>query len=144
MMVFAVRRHTLSYELFQKEDQCVLSVPGEMMAKQTLLCGTRSGREFDKVRECGFTLIPSKTIHVPGLAEAIANLEIVIDHRLETGDHLTLMGHVNRFAVNKTNKQRNLLSVGPNHDGYRVLVKKGIHRIAVLEKEYRTHTPAKS
>lgn len=135
MMMLAVQRHALSYELFQKADQCVLAVPGENLAEQTLLCGTLSGREIDKVRECGFSLLPSRTVCVPGLVEAIANLEVIIKHRVETGDHLTLMGRVARFAVNKTNRQRNLVSVGPHHDGYRVLASKGIHRIAVVDPD---------
>ncbi len=133
MVMLAVRRTALSYELFQEARQCVLAVPGEKIADQTLFCGTQSGREVNKVKECGFTLIPSQTVAIPGIAEAIANLEIQIENRLITGDHLSVFGRVTRFAVNKANKQRNLVSVGPCHEGYRVLAAKGIHRIGVVE-----------
>jgi flavin reductase (DIM6/NTAB) family NADH-FMN oxidoreductase RutF len=135
MMMFAIQKHTLSFDLFQRSNECVLSVPGESLAAEALYCGTTSGRDTDKLAECGLAVVGSKTIRVPGLQAAIANLEVEILHRVTTGDHLTVMGLVKRFAVARGNRERNLLSVGPQHDGYLVLLKNGIHRIGVVETE---------
>lgn len=135
MMAFAVQEPAFSYELFRKARECVLSVPGETLAKETLFCGTHSGREVDKVTECGFELIPSSDVEVPGIRTAIANIELTIANKVQTGDHLTLIGLVKRFAVDVNSKERNLLSVGPEHEGYEVLVHKGIHRIGVVDRD---------
>jgi flavin reductase (DIM6/NTAB) family NADH-FMN oxidoreductase RutF len=134
MMAFSVRRHTLSYELLSRASECVLAVPGEALVEQTLFCGTRSGREVDKAKECAFTFGQGKRVQVPILLEAIANLEMTIEHRIDSGDHLTVLGIVKRFATNPRNGERNLLSVGPDSRGYTVLAKHGIHRIGVVER----------
>jgi hypothetical protein len=44
-----------------------------------------------------------------------------------------IIGEVRRYAVNTANRERNLLSVGPQHNGYEVLAAKGIHRIGVVD-----------
>jgi len=115
----------------------VLAVPGESFAHEALICGLQSGRDIDKVRECGFQIVDSKHVRVPGLRNAIANLELLIKSRIETGDHMTVIGEVRRYAVNTSSRERNLLSVGPEHDGYEVLAAKGIHRIAVTNRRNR-------
>ena len=109
-------------------------MPGESMAEQVLKCGTTSGRNCDKVSDCRLALVGSETVGVPRLRECIANIEMRIHSRVKTGDHLTVFGEVLKFGVDEANKQRCLLSVGPEHDGYDVLAQSGIHRIAVVSK----------
>lgn len=132
LVAIAVHRRSYSYELLSAAREFVLAVPGENLAQETLFCGVESGREVDKVRECGLQLVESKTVQVPGLESAIANLELLVRSRVETGDHRTVIGEVRRYAVSTENRERNLLSVGPKHDGYQVLAAKGIHRIGVV------------
>jgi flavin reductase (DIM6/NTAB) family NADH-FMN oxidoreductase RutF len=133
MMAFSIQKGAFSYGLLYPGVECVLAVPGECLAQQALLCGTTSGTEVDKVTACGFTLIPSETVSVSGIAEAIANIEMQITNVQPTGDHLTAFGEVRRFAVNERSTERCLLSVGQDISGYRVLAQAGIHRIAVVD-----------
>ena len=132
MMAFAVQRGAYSHELLQTAKECVLSVPGESLAHEALLCGTESGHVIDKLAKSGLRLTPSKTVSIPSLAQALANIEVRIVNRLVTGDHLVIIGEVLRFAVNTQLREKCLLSVGPDENGYRVLARKGIHRIAVV------------
>jgi len=135
MMAFSLHRKSLSYELATINKSCVLSVPGESLAAVALLCGTRSGRGTNKVKDAGVILVQSETVPVPGIMQAKANIEMEIVNRIQTGDHLTVVGKVLKYAVNVHNKERCLLSVGPEHEGYDVLAQKGIHRIAVVKNE---------
>jgi flavin reductase (DIM6/NTAB) family NADH-FMN oxidoreductase RutF len=132
MMAFAIHERAYSYQLLENADSCVLAVPGEALADQVLYCGINSGSKAEKIRACGFTLTPSKHVDVPGIAQAIANIELRILAKIQTGDHLTVTGQVLRFGVNKGNSERCLVSVGPRTKGFQVLRRRGIHRIAVV------------
>lgn len=134
MMAFAVWRGSHTYTLLGDAVECVLAVPGERFANETLRCGLDSGRETDKIGALGLRLSSSATVSTPGLADCIANIECRIAHKIETGDHFTVIVEVLRYGVNPQNNQRCLLSVGARHDGYEVLAKHGIHRLAVVRE----------
>lgn len=135
MMAFAIWRHSHSYGLALAADECVLAVPGERLADATMVCGTRSGRDTDKWAITGLTPHSSLQVDVPSIRECIANIELRIMDRVETGDHLLVVGEVLQYGVNKANQERPLLSVGPREEGYRVLARSGMHRLAVVDSE---------
>jgi flavin reductase (DIM6/NTAB) family NADH-FMN oxidoreductase RutF len=133
MMAFAVHKRAHSHGLLQDALDCVLAVPGESLAEQAMLCGIDSGRAIDKFRVCGLTRVESARATTPGILEAIANVELALVEKIRTGDHLTVIGRVLQFGVQKHSRERCLVSVGPRTEGYRVLRRRGIHRIAVVD-----------
>ena len=132
MMAVAINDRSCSYELLDSANEFVLSVPGPSLLDASMHCGIKSMREVDKVRALGLQLVPSETVSVPGLLKAIANVELRKTSTVNVGDHTLLVGEVLRFAVNAATSELPLLSVGPFTEGYRVLQKKGIHRLAVV------------
>ena len=132
MMAFAVHNINYSYTLFRDASEFVLAVPGEALAEQVIVCGTRSGAEVDKVAACDLRLTDSQRIGVPGLADCISNIELRARAWIPSGDHAVVFAEAVRYAVDREVTQRPLLSVGPDDSGYRVLARKGIHRIAVV------------
>ena len=50
-----VRPQRYTKEFVEREDYFTLSVYGAEFKKQLAICGSKSGREIDKVSECGFT-----------------------------------------------------------------------------------------
>ncbi|MBA3916033.1 MAG: flavin reductase family protein [Acidobacteriales bacterium] len=134
MMAVAVHNINESWRLIHDTKEYVLSVPGESLAQETLECGWHSLRDVDKVDHFGLELFPSTSVGVPGLRRAIANIELVKETAIETGDHSLVVGRVLRFAVNTQSTELPLLSVGPRSAGYRVLSRRGIHRIAVVDQ----------
>jgi flavin reductase (DIM6/NTAB) family NADH-FMN oxidoreductase RutF len=134
MMAFSVWHGSYTHSLIEDVDECVLAVPGEKLAHTALLCGITSGKDFDKIGESKLTLKKSKFVRVPSIQECIANVEMRIVNKVRTGDHITVFGEVLSFSVNKNNKERCLISVGPDFSGYTVLAKQGIHRIGVVEQ----------
>lgn len=132
MFAFAVWNGSHTSTLLKDATECVLAVPGEKLASSALSCGTLSGRDVDKMSACGFTSLRSSHISVPGIRECIANVELKVVGKHQTGDHTTVFGEVLRYGVDRTNRERCLVSVGPEYAGYKVLAQKGIHRIAVV------------
>ena len=51
-----VRPERYTYQFMESHDYFTVSVLPEEAKKVTALCGSKSGREVDKVKECGFTV----------------------------------------------------------------------------------------
>ena len=51
-----VRPQRYTKEFIDREDYFTLSFFDESWRKELALCGAKSGRELDKIRECGFTV----------------------------------------------------------------------------------------
>lgn len=51
-----VRPQRYTYEFIEKSPFFTLSFFGEAYRKALALCGSKSGRDVDKVKECGFTV----------------------------------------------------------------------------------------
>lgn len=132
MLAIAVQNCNYSYNCFESADEYALAVPGESLAKPTVLFGTTSGRDSNKINESGVDLVACATIGVPTLAGSLATLELVKHSQIVTGDHMLIIGRVTRMARNYSVTERPLLSVGPDTTGYQLLFKHGQHRIAVV------------
>jgi flavin reductase (DIM6/NTAB) family NADH-FMN oxidoreductase RutF len=132
MMAVAIHDRSASYRLMQDAAEFVLAVPGESLVEAAMFCGTVSLTEADKVEALGLQLVPSERISVPGLAQAIANIEMRRKELVESGDHVLVIGEVLRFAVNRHRKELPLVSFGPDDSGFRLLAKKGVHRLGVV------------
>jgi flavin reductase (DIM6/NTAB) family NADH-FMN oxidoreductase RutF len=75
LAMVVVRPSRYTYAFMEQGDSFTLSVfPGEFKDRLTL-CGTRSGRNLDKVKACGFTPVPSTLVQPPGFDEAELILE---------------------------------------------------------------------
>ena len=51
-----VRPERYTYQFMESHDYFTVSILPEEAKKVTALCGSKSGREVDKVKECGFTV----------------------------------------------------------------------------------------
>ena len=134
MLAVAIQNINASYDLIKAAKEYVLCVPGPNLADETLKCGLESDSEVDKVKAFKMRLIRSEKIGVPALRDAIANIEIVKEDELLTGDHILVVGRAVNFRVNAESGALPLLSVGPDTTGYSVLVRSGIHRIGTVKR----------
>ena len=67
-------RHTKT--MLDKNGEFTINVPMEAIDKNILsLCGTKSGRDLDKIAQLGLTLEEPQTISVPGIKELPLTLE---------------------------------------------------------------------
>ncbi|GAB4540068.1 MAG: flavin reductase family protein [Anaerolineae bacterium] len=72
IMMVAVRLSRHTFSLIEQATDFTVSIPALDMAQELDFCGTRSGRDYDKFKECNLPVAPgqrvnSPIIHVPGL-----------------------------------------------------------------------------
>ncbi len=67
MMMVAVRTSRHTYKLIEEGDSFTVSFPGEDRKKEISICGSKSGRNMDKFKECGFSTAPSRKVSTPVL-----------------------------------------------------------------------------
>lgn len=65
IFVAPVRLNRYSHELIEAYKEFTVFVPYEDMKKTIGICGSKSGRDTDKITLCGLTLVPSQKVSVP-------------------------------------------------------------------------------
>lgn len=71
-----VRENRYTRQLLEQNPEFTISAPyGEFDRSILTLCGTKSGRDTDKVRAAGLTLEPPEVIAVPAIRELPLTLE---------------------------------------------------------------------
>jgi len=94
-----VTRYTC--QLIKESGEFTLNILDKRYLKQIHFLGTVSGREVDKLKECGLTIEKSKKVKAPHVAEAIGVLECRVEKEVETGDHVFFIGRVLEIYAKK-------------------------------------------
>lgn len=100
MMAFSVGKTRYSLGVIREAGEFVIAYPSEMQEKETLLFGTKSGRDTDKLALSGISTVPAQKIDCLLLDDAVANFECRLVGEYTTGDHVifvseVLLAHVN-------------------------------------------------
>jgi flavin reductase (DIM6/NTAB) family NADH-FMN oxidoreductase RutF len=75
-----VRPSRFSFSLLEAHGEFTVCLPRTEHKKALSLCGSVSGRDTDKIAECGFSLADSATVAVPHIAESVAHYECRVIH----------------------------------------------------------------
>jgi flavin reductase (DIM6/NTAB) family NADH-FMN oxidoreductase RutF len=71
-----VRESRYTKALLEKNGEFTVNIPlGQADKKILSVCGTKSGRDMDKIKELGLTVEPGMTVAVPGIKELPLTLE---------------------------------------------------------------------
>lgn len=82
LYVIYVRYSRDTYRMLEGNDQFSISIPKQgTLKKELAYCGTKSGRDTDKIKDCKFTLLPGRTIDTPVLGECELHYECNIIYR---------------------------------------------------------------
>ena len=73
----------------------------EALAEATDWCGVRSGRHFDKFKECGLSVEKSAVVSAPSIAEAPVSIECRVKEIIPLGSHDMFIGEVVSVAVDE-------------------------------------------
>ncbi|MFC1606347.1 flavin reductase family protein [Candidatus Latescibacterota bacterium] len=114
MMAFSVGVKRYSLEVIREAGDCVIAFPSELQADETLLFGTKSGRDTDKMEMSGCKTVPATVVNGVLLEDAVANFECVIKSELVTGDHVIFAGEIVASHVNE-NAPGRLYTVGKGY-----------------------------
>ncbi|MDP2940080.1 MAG: flavin reductase family protein [Candidatus Omnitrophota bacterium] len=65
MMMIVVRDSRYTFEIIEKADSFSVNVPSKNMDKELEFCGTKSGRNIDKFKECNLKTLKAQKITSP-------------------------------------------------------------------------------
>lgn len=113
VFVAYVRQQRYTREMLDECREFTVNVPvGEYDRKILGICGSKSGRDIDKVETAGLTLVEPEVISTPGIKELPLTLECRVLYRqeqesglfnseitrqfytIETGDHICYYGEI--------------------------------------------------
>lgn len=75
-----VRPSRYSFALIEQLGEFTVCVPTGDQKKALALCGSKSGRDLDKIEACGLSLSSSARVKVPFIAECSAHYECRVIH----------------------------------------------------------------
>ena len=76
IFVLFVRESRYTMEMLEKNPEFTINIPlGDVDKNILKVCGTRSGRDMDKIKELNLTLEEGKTVSVPAIKELPLTLE---------------------------------------------------------------------
>ncbi len=112
MMAISIGLTRHSLQALRQAREFVLSFPSSRMASETLLFGTKSGRDLDKLAAGETKTQPASVIDGVLLADAAANFECRVVSETDTGDHVVFVGEVVAAHVNEDSEVRRLYCLG--------------------------------
>lgn len=108
MLAVSIGKTRYTHRLLSEQKEFVVAFPGEGMENVVEFCGSCSGENVDKFKECNIRTEKAKFVSPPLLKDARANFECKIIKTLETGDHTIFVGEVIGAYENK-DKEKILL-----------------------------------
>ena len=81
VFIVLVRPSRFTWGLMEKSTEFTVNILDDEFNGQISFCGTRSGRNVNKIEKCGFTLTPGIYTKTPFLAESLFHYECRIIHK---------------------------------------------------------------
>jgi len=81
--IAAVRPSRYTHKFIEETGDFTVNVPRKDMEEIADYCGTVSGRDHDKIKEKGLTLMPSNHIESPIIAECIVHYECKVAYKTQ-------------------------------------------------------------
>lgn len=83
-----------SHDMIDRTGEFMVSILGADQQDISTFCGSRSGRDVDKIAALNLKTTPAEVIKVPRLAGCVANLECKVVGKYTAGDHTLFIGEV--------------------------------------------------
>lgn len=94
LLVISIAPKRYSHKLIEETKEFVVNVPTMDILKETLICGRKTGRIYDKFKETRLTPLPAKTVQPPIIKECVAHLGCKLHQQITTGDHTLFVGEI--------------------------------------------------
>ena len=103
VFVVYVRANRYTRELLDKNPEFTINIPIHGFDKNArIICGTKSGRDIDKIGEAGLTLVDPEVVSVPAIMEFPLTLECKVIYRQEQEASLLSDEIRERFYLRET------------------------------------------
>jgi len=94
LLAMSIRPERYSHDLIMETGEFVVNIPTFNMVKEVLLCGRRSGRNFEKFKKVSLSPQKARKVNVPVIKECVAHLECKLAKTVNIGDHTLIIGQV--------------------------------------------------
>ncbi len=101
MCYISVRPGRHSYDIIKRNGEFVINLTTKNMARVTDWCGVRSGRKYDKWKECKLTKGEAKVVKAPIVMESPVNIECKVKEVIELGVHHMFLAEVVNIRVDE-------------------------------------------
>lgn len=82
VFVAYVRYSRDTYEMLKSTNEFTINIPLENdLRKELGFCGTKSGRDYNKIEECNLTLLSGRKINTPVIKECEMNYECKVIYK---------------------------------------------------------------
>jgi flavin reductase (DIM6/NTAB) family NADH-FMN oxidoreductase RutF len=100
LLAVSIAPRRYSHRLIEETKEFVINIPTIELIEETLFCGRRTGRDFDKFKVTRLTPSPAKTVKPPIIKECIAHIECALYKQIAIGDHTLFIGEIKAAYVN--------------------------------------------
>jgi len=91
-----------SYQMVEESDEFTISVPLEKdLRKELAYCGTKSGRDVDKIEDMKLNISPGRVLKTPILSDCELHYECKVAYKLPMGQGLIPQDVKQRYYNNK-------------------------------------------
>ena len=94
MCYISVRPERFSYPLIKDNMEFTINLTTTEMAKGTDWCGVRSGADYNKWKETGFTPLPGETVLSPTIEQSPLSIECRVKTIMSLGSHDMIIADV--------------------------------------------------
>ncbi len=101
LVAMSIRPTRHSYKLIKKTREFVVNIPTMDIVTETLFCGRRSGKTYDKFKETQLTPLNARTVKTFVIEECVAHLECQLKQLFKTGDHSIFVGEIVKAYANE-------------------------------------------
>ena len=82
VFVAYVRYSRDTYEMLKQSEDFTINVPlSKDLKKELAFCGSKSGRDYNKIKECNLSLLPGRKVNTPIIADCDLHYECKIIYR---------------------------------------------------------------
>jgi flavin reductase (DIM6/NTAB) family NADH-FMN oxidoreductase RutF len=100
-IVISLSPESMTRRNIEERGEFILNIPGSRLAPEAAFCGSVSGREVRKLKECTFKLEPGGKVKAPVLSDCIAHLECKATELLKLGGQVLFAAEIILAAVGR-------------------------------------------
>jgi len=104
-LIISIDKSRYTHNMISETGEFVVSILGSEHKEIAAVCGSRSGRNVDKVKQLKIGTIPSAVVKAPRLAGCLANMECKVVAQYPAGDRTLFVGEVVAADINKEDQK---------------------------------------
>ena len=94
MTYISIRKERYSYDIINKTKEFVINLTTKDLVRATDWCGVRSGKDYDKFKECNLTKEKCNHVNCPQIKESPISIECRVVETKDLGSHTMIMAEV--------------------------------------------------